>query len=114
MRRWRGFQSIFSVTVVEGGIFILRISYFKSFTDKKFWATKAMQWLLSWNCLVRPLHSQDIVDLRKFTADEFSHIHEVLNGICKFLVAITPGHESSAASFAKHIGEQSMDEHNGA
>eukprot|EP00913_Durusdinium_trenchii_P019614 g18439.t1 len=28
----------------------------------------------------------DIVDLRKFTADEFSHIHEVLNGICKFLV----------------------------
>ena len=23
---------------------------------------------------------QDIVDLRKFTADEFSHIHEVLNG----------------------------------
>lgn len=34
---------------------------------------------------------KDIVDLRKFTADEFSHIHEVLNGICKFLVAI-PGH----------------------
>ena len=30
---------------------------------------------------------KDIVDLRKFTADEFSHIHEVLNGICKFLVA---------------------------
>ncbi|CAK9097156.1 unnamed protein product [Durusdinium trenchii] len=29
---------------------------------------------------------KDIVDLRKFTADEFSHIHEVLNGICKFLV----------------------------
>ena len=27
------------------------------------------------------------MDLRKFTADEFSHIHEVLNGICKFLVA---------------------------
>lgn len=36
---------------------------------------------------------QDIVDLRKFTADEFSHIHEVLNGICKFLVAI-PGEYS--------------------
>jgi len=37
---------------------------------------------------------KDIVDLRKFTADEFSHIHEVLNGICKFLVAIPglPGH----------------------
>ena len=30
---------------------------------------------------------KDIEDLRKFTADEFSHIHEVLNGICKFLVA---------------------------
>lgn len=34
---------------------------------------------------------KDIVDLRKFTADEFSHIHEVLNGICKFLVAIPVG-----------------------
>ncbi|CAJ1347844.1 unnamed protein product [Effrenium voratum] len=35
---------------------------------------------------------KDIVDLRKFTADEFSHIHEVLSGICKFLVA---GHAAS-------------------
>lgn len=33
---------------------------------------------------------KDMVDLRKFTADEFSYIHEVLQGICKFLVAGQP------------------------
>lgn len=36
------------------------------------------------------------MDLRKFTADEFSHIHEVLNGICKFLIAIPVGSTVSA------------------
>ena len=28
---------------------------------------------------------QDIVDLRKFTADEFSQLHAVLMDLCKFL-----------------------------
>ena len=45
---------------------------------------------------------QDIVDLRKFTADEFSHIHEVLNGICKFLVAIPGEHGIAWYCMAPH------------
>ncbi|CAK9113664.1 Voltage-dependent T-type calcium channel subunit alpha-1G (Voltage-gated calcium channel subunit alpha Cav3.1) [Durusdinium trenchii] len=43
---------------------------------------------------------KDIVDLRKFTADEFSHIHEVLNGICKFLVTGPCGAGASVSFFS--------------
>jgi len=28
---------------------------------------------------------KDIVDLRKFTADEFSHIHDILSSLCKYV-----------------------------
>ena len=49
-----------------------------------------------------PSNVQDIVDLRKFTADEFSHIHEVLNGICKFLVAIPGESHGSWQHMAAH------------
>ncbi|CAE7592974.1 Cacna1h [Symbiodinium natans] len=30
---------------------------------------------------------KDIVELRKFTADEFSHIHDILSSLCKYVVA---------------------------
>ncbi|CAE7601222.1 Cacna1h [Symbiodinium sp. CCMP2592] len=43
---------------------------------------------------------KDIVDLRKFTADEFSHIHDILSSLCKYVAASGPVSQTQRPSIA--------------